>query len=178
MRTDYLLNTTESAVFADAATSASDGDDFYVMPSRPLFEDEELEDYAAADASRPPHRFPPRPKLEYNVTLAVPSLLANRTHTVSVLKYEQVKRPLPYPVPGAQRTRIVVNGVDVLVADVPARNGAVHVLGRLLNPMHGRRRHHHDYAVGTEEVEIDQDAIDWEEWEEWLPQWAAMSDDN
>ena len=68
-----------------------------------------------------------------------------------------------------------------MLPDVPARNGAVHVVSKLLNPV--KRPHHppphpppkkgegeaHAGAVAEEEHEDGE----WAGWEEWLLQWAA-----
>ena len=70
---------------------------------------------------------------------------------------------------GAVKTTIKVNGLQVQTIDVPARNGAFHVLPKLLVPPH----HHHDHD-GEDVAHLDS----WENWEEWLPAWAAgLADD-
>jgi uncharacterized surface protein with fasciclin (FAS1) repeats len=66
---------------------------------------------------------------------------------------------------GAVKTTIKVNGQQVQTIDVPSRNGAFHVLGKLLVPPH----HHH----GGHKKDLDEEDS-WEDWEEWLPAWAAL----
>ncbi len=70
--------------------------------------------------------------------------------------------------PGAVKTTIKVNGQQVQTIDVPSRNGAFHVLGKLLVPPH----HDHHHGGGHKEDVNGQDS--WENWEEWLPAWAAL----
>jgi hypothetical protein len=128
-------------------------------------------------------RFPPHPDVEYNVTVVVPTLLEGYNHTIVITKYEQPKRRFPGPpVPGASRTEITVSGSRVALADFPARNGAVHIIGQLLNPLkdhkdhdgpdghHGHRGHHGHHAH-EDDLAAQEDAV-WADWEEWLPQWA------
>ena len=67
------------------------------------------------------------------------------------------------PIEGAVKTSIKVNGLPVEVIDVPARNGVVHVIGAILIPPH---KHHDERGI---DVAL---ADSWENWEDWLPQWA------
>lgn len=64
----------------------------------------------------------------------------------------------------AVRTTITVNGHSVETIDVPARNGAFHVIGQVLVPPH----HHHDEEGNDLSAEDS-----WANWEHWLPAWAA-----
>ncbi|WVQ80369.1 hypothetical protein IAT38_002474 [Cryptococcus sp. DSM 104549] len=68
------------------------------------------------------------------------------------------------PVEGAVKTTIQVNGDYAEVIDIPAWNGASHVIGKVLVPPH----HHHD----EDGNDISGDDS-WENWEEWVPEWAA-----
>lgn len=70
------------------------------------------------------------------------------------------------PVEGAVTTRIKVNGELVQVIDVPARNGAFHIIPKLLVPPH---KHHHHHHHDDKQFTGDDS---WENWEQWLPQWA------
>ncbi|WWC58086.1 uncharacterized protein I303_100621 [Kwoniella dejecticola CBS 10117] len=82
----------------------------------------------------------------------------------STLKIEIDKTKF-LPVEGAIKTTIKVNGQEVKVIDVPARNGASHVIDHLLIPPH----HHHDHH-GKDVAHLDT----WSNWEEWFPTWAAQ----
>lgn len=57
---------------------------------------------------------------------------------------------------GATKTNLKVNGVEASTIDVPALNGAAHVLPEVLKPPH-----HHHHKVTGELVESS-----WENWEE------------
>ncbi|OCF39311.1 hypothetical protein I317_06893 [Kwoniella heveanensis CBS 569] len=92
---------------------------------------------------------------EFEISPALPN---------STLKIEIDKSKF-LPVEGAVKTTIKVNGEQVEVIDVPARNGATHVIGKLLVPPH----HHHDddgHDLSGEDT--------WENWEQWLPAWAEQ----
>ncbi|KAF9228607.1 FAS1 domain-containing protein [Gyrodon lividus] len=112
----------------------------------------------------------PEPVYEYNVTL--PTLLEDHDLRVQVARY---KSKLPLPGPSRYFTRFKVNGRDVGPFDIPARNGALHVISTLLDPRkghdhhgrHGRHGHH-----GHHEHDGEDDDNVWDDWEEWLPQWA------
>ncbi|KAG1754147.1 FAS1 domain-containing protein [Suillus lakei] len=102
---------------------------------------------------------PGNPLYAYNLTL--PTLLENHSLNVQVARY---KAKIPLPGPARYFTRFMVNGRDVGPYDIPARNGALHVITNLLDP-----RGHHKEKHGHELVDLD-----WEDWEEWLPQWAMQ----
>ncbi|WVQ93825.1 hypothetical protein IAU59_000903 [Kwoniella sp. CBS 9459] len=92
---------------------------------------------------------------EFEISPALPN---------STLKIEIDKSKF-LPVEGAVKTTIKVNGEQVEVIDVPARNGATHVIGKLLVPPH----HHHNedgHDLSGEDT--------WENWEQWLPAWAEQ----
>lgn len=102
------------------------------------------------------------PLYAYNLTL--PTLLEDYSVNVQVARY---KAKIPLPGPARYFTRFMVNGRDVGPYDIPARNGALHVITTLLDPRgHHKEDHKHH---GRESVDID-----WEDWEEWLPQWAMQ----
>jgi hypothetical protein len=111
-----------------------------------------------------------KPVFSANVTL--PTLLTNHSLHVHV---EKVKHRLP--IPGHKKdiytTKLFVNHQSVAVSDVVSRNGAVHIINKVLNP---RPRHHHrphKDDKGGPGVTNQEDGNVWEDWEDWLPQWAA-----
>ncbi|KAG1904036.1 FAS1 domain-containing protein [Suillus fuscotomentosus] len=107
---------------------------------------------------------PGNPLYAYNLTL--PTLLENHSLNVQVARY---KAKIPLPGPARYFTRFVVNGHDVGPYDIPARNGALHVITNLLDPR-GHHKEDHKHR-GHEHESVD---VDWEDWEEWLPQWAMQ----
>ncbi|KAI8998915.1 FAS1 domain-containing protein [Trametes punicea] len=126
-------------------------------------------------AERPHHGFP-HPKIVYIRNTTVPTLLANHSVEVVAVQFED-----PIHVPGTHKsyhTGTFAHGSLVRVSDVPARNGALHVVDRLLNPR--RKLHYRPYHfTATEEGQdfkafFDQEdpEDEWEGWEEWLPRWA------
>lgn len=128
-----------------------------------------------ASAPPPPHHAPPhlptKPVFTYNATL--PSALTNHTLHVHVAQFKSL---LPK---GGYITKVFVNGLWVAVPDVPSRNGAIHVVKRLIRPF---RKGHHGHKVSEREeneawfqmamMNENERDNDWEDWEEWLPQWA------
>lgn len=79
------------------------------------------------------------------------------------------KRVVKSPIPGqsdSYLTSFEVNGERVLIGDGIARNGAVHAIGKLLDPRGKKHGHHEEAGVQGSAMH------DWEDWEEWLPQWA------
>ena len=72
-------------------------------------------------------------------------------------------------------TAVFVNGQWVVAPDVPARNGVVHVVKKLISPK--GKKHVPGHHAGEEEMFWEQreegEFDGWEDWEEWLPQWAA-----
>ncbi|KAI6126217.1 hypothetical protein EV401DRAFT_1935076 [Pisolithus croceorrhizus] len=107
----------------------------------------------------------PEPTYEYNYTL--PTLLPNHSVHVNVARYE-AKLPIRDGV--RSFTKFKVNGVPVFPFDVPARNGALQVIHKLLDPR--RKRGHHDHDHEHERVTEGEVDASWDDWEEWLPQWA------
>lgn len=99
----------------------------------------------------------------------VPTLLANHTLALQIVKYN-VSIPLPGPRrPHRVVTKVWANGVQVGVPDVVAMNGAVHIMGRLIDPRGKKGKHEHGEGMASDP----DDAIEWEDWEDWLPAWAA-----
>ncbi|WVN90921.1 uncharacterized protein L203_106166 [Cryptococcus depauperatus CBS 7841] len=91
--------------------------------------------------------------------LKIETALPNATITVEIEKKKLL------PIEGFVKTTIKVNGDYVKIIDVPARNGAFHVIDKLLVPPH----HCHDHGIQKQDIAND-DA--WNNWEQWLPQWA------
>lgn len=67
------------------------------------------------------------------------------------------------PVEGAVRTTLKVNDVDVHTIDIPASNGAWHIIDKVLKPPHHDGDHDHDGL-----------ADDWADWQAWLPAWVEQ----
>ncbi|EIW85335.1 FAS1 domain-containing protein [Coniophora puteana RWD-64-598 SS2] len=95
----------------------------------------------------------PRPVYSYNATL--PTLLKGKEIYVEVARY---KTKSSIPGPSYHFTKFYVNGKLVVTYDIPARNGALHVIDTLLDPRAGEGQ------AASENS--------WDDWEEWLPQWA------
>ncbi|KAF8558418.1 FAS1 domain-containing protein [Imleria badia] len=93
---------------------------------------------------------------EYNATL--PTLLEDHYLRVHVARYKSNL------IPRCPRyfTSFKVNGRHVGPFDIPARNGALHVVSTILDPRKGRD---HQANNGGDEAA-------WEDWEEWLHRWA------
>ncbi|KAG1760056.1 hypothetical protein EDD22DRAFT_980795 [Suillus occidentalis] len=106
----------------------------------------------------------PPGNLVYAYNLTFPTLLENHVVNVQVARY---KAKIPLPGPSRYFTRFTVNGRDVGPYDIPARNGALHVITNLLDP---RGHHKDDYKHHGHEL-VD---VEWEDWEDWLPQWAMQ----
>jgi hypothetical protein len=117
---------------------------------------------------QPPQTKPLQHPVQSTVSVSLPSLLTNHTLEVNVTTFE-FKLPFGH---GARKvTKIEVNGVPVHVQDIPSRNGAVHVIDKLLHPF----RTHSAELESTSPTEVYRREGDiWEDWEEWLPQWASQ----
>jgi hypothetical protein len=122
----------------------------------------------------PPPHHKPIFKPVYTVNATLPTLLGSGTnHTLNVY-VAQFRSILPH----GYITKVFVNGQWVVAPDVPTRNGAIHVVKRLIKPRghgkhgHGGHGHHTEgpvWADATLERKFDDD---WNDWEEWLPQWV------
>jgi hypothetical protein len=99
----------------------------------------------------------------FHLDLNLPTLLPDHSLPVRI---DQAKcRPL-FPIPKrpvrfVYVTTITAKGQKVALPDVVARNGAVHLVSKLLNPR---------------KISSMQDGEDdgWDDWESWLPQWGEM----
>ncbi|KAH8108185.1 FAS1 domain-containing protein [Cristinia sonorae] len=112
----------------------------------------------------PPHG----PHQVYSHSGYLPTLLTNHTLYVELAQYEH---PVPIPPhhPPVYSKKFVVQGVPVKLLDVPARNGAIHVIDKVLNPR-GKKDGHHGHGPDSE-VPLGPDG-EWEGWEDWLVKWA------
>lgn len=125
------------------------------------------QDPRRSPSTHPRHHLP-HPKPVYSLNATLPSLLANHTLDVHVAQFHSI---LPH---GGYVTKVFVNGQWVVVPDVPTRNGAVHVVKRLIRPF---RKSHPGHKMENTEwfhaAGVDEDPDhEWDDWEEWLPQWA------
>ncbi|TBU28940.1 FAS1 domain-containing protein [Dichomitus squalens] len=127
------------------------------------------------------HLHLPRPDVVYKANATVPTLLEGHPLEVKVVQLA-FKSPFggEHHKHAFYKTVVVAHGQPVTVPDVPARNGAIHVVTRLLNPLKKPRHHHGHEFEGDhlgfgpflrEDLEND-DADEWAGWEEWLPRWA------
>ena len=106
--------------------------------------------------------------------MTAPTLLANHSLDVHVVQFAH---KLPFPGKHAHyETVAFVHGVKVGLADVPLRNGALHVIPKLLNPFKKPSGPPHppegEEPKGPFVVEVEED--EWVGWQEWLPRWAAQ----
>lgn len=144
-------------------------------PHNPEVMDHLLEDrWYGNKANRPHHK--PIFKPVYTLNKTLPTLLPNYTLEVHVAQFRSI-------LPHGYVTKVFVNGQWVVAPDVPARNGAIHVVKRLIHPKgkgrhgkHGGHGHHFEgeeprvgQYTASDDPELDHE---WDDWEEWLPQWA------
>lgn len=91
----------------------------------------------------------------FHIEHEFPTMLPNSSVKVVIDKSKVV------PLPGASRTTLKVNDVEAELVDGVALNGALHILPEVLKPPH----EHHDEEGNLVESS-------WENWEQWLVQWA------
>ncbi|KAF8136142.1 FAS1 domain-containing protein [Boletus edulis] len=154
LHTDYFHNAT-----SDVTESGGCFEDALAMESAlpilaRLDDDDNVEHFALSTNTGPLSEL----VYEYNATL--PTLLQDHHLRVHVARYKS-----KWPIPGSARyfTRFKVNGRRVGLYDIPARNGALHVLSTILDPRQGRDHY----------IDSGDDEAAWDDWEEWLPQWAV-----
>ncbi|KAJ7043334.1 hypothetical protein C8F04DRAFT_992847 [Mycena alexandri] len=104
------------------------------------------------------HPHPPHMHPVYTVNLTLPTELRNHSLHIHIAKFEGHSHHPP--------SKFFVDGRPVRAPDFTASNGAIHVVGRILDPRgpHGQHRppkRAHLDAKGS-----------WENWEGWFPQWA------
>ncbi|KZP01548.1 FAS1 domain-containing protein [Calocera viscosa TUFC12733] len=106
------------------------------------------------------------PKYDYDVVL--PTLLGKNF----TLPIHVSKRPvLRLPGPGEKEVasyRMVAAGVPVAILDMPARNGVIQVVERVLNPLKGKGKE----GRRCHAVDEDEGEDEWEGWEDWFVKWA------
>lgn len=153
LHTDYFHNSTSDVVeFSRCFDDALEAQ--FAVPAPALLDgDVENEKLLLSRSTGP------LPELVYEYNATLPTLLPEHHLRVHVARYKS-----NLPVPGHSRyfTNFKVNGRHVGPFDIPARNGALHVLSTILDPRRGR--HHH--------ADNGDNAAAWEDWEEWLPRWA------
>lgn len=101
---------------------------------------------------------------EQDFSFPFPTALKNYTLPV------HIKKSTPtLPVPGIANFEFKVLGeiVEQGRFDFVARNGAAHIVRHVLNPLKTKRGHGDKHHASGEESDDG-----WEDWEEWLPQWA------
>ncbi|KAH8096833.1 FAS1 domain-containing protein [Cristinia sonorae] len=97
-------------------------------------------------------------------TLDLPTLLSQETLQMEIVQYKR-SSPIP-PYQTLYFRTMAVQNVTVATRDIPARDGVVHVVDRVLNPR-GRRIEESDKGF-----QAAMDDGEWEGWEEWLVKWA------
>lgn len=107
----------------------------------------------------------------YALNLTLPTLLTNHSLHVQIARFKHT-----IPIPGPHKpenyvTRFLANGQRVALPDLVGRNGAIHIIDRVLNPRGPRPPHPHEEKW----VEWVNTPDEWEGWEEWLPKWALES---
>lgn len=107
----------------------------------------------------------PRREPISSLKLALNTLLVNHTLHAQIDKFN-ITFPIPGPwQPGRVTTRFLINRQRVLLPDVVGLNGAIHVVGRLLDP----RKHPRCGVAESEGEDV------WGSWEQWLPQWGGTA---
>ncbi|EGO21667.1 hypothetical protein SERLADRAFT_396828 [Serpula lacrymans var. lacrymans S7.9] len=109
-----------------------------------------------------PPPLPHKPAPVYSYETKLPTFLEDHPIHVKIEKYK-----INIPIPGPPRffTKFHVNGQHVGLSDLVARNGAVHVIGKLLVPRRHKDRDGKPHPDAHEDKQ-------WEDWEDWLPKWA------
>ena len=105
---------------------------------------------------------PPRKPI-FSYDMELPTAYENHTIHVHV---EKVNITIPFPgphKPSRTKTILAVNHRPAVFADVVGLNGAVHTIDTLLNP----RGHH---VIDTEGQ-----GKSWQNWEDWLLEWADVN---
>lgn len=97
----------------------------------------------------------------------LPTALANFTIDSHVSKVN-ITAPFPSPHRSQIITTLIVNHRPVFFADIIGLNGAVHVIEELLDP----RGHNSQYSPLRDHSA---DKNTWEDWEDWLLDWAAAN---
>jgi hypothetical protein len=96
-------------------------------------------------------------------SVSLPTLLTGRSLLVMV---DKCRYKLPFSGVEFTDTKVFVNGQRVTFPDVVARNGAVHIVHKVLNPRH---QTHRSQDFGQK---LSDKSDEWDDWESWLPLWA------
>lgn len=134
-------------------------DSFHMPPSAPI-----PPPMYCGHANHPPSV---RPAPISSFDLTIPTALTNHSIHVEVEKFNFT---IPFPGPHKPHrvlTKLSVNKHALFMFDLVGLNGAIHATDRLLDP---RGRHPHHIKPNYDFVD---EASLWDDWEEWLPQWAA-----
>lgn len=111
-------------------------------------------------------------ELIFLVNLTLPTVLLNHTLSVQFMKHNIYYDE--WGLPPWVYSSAIVNGHEVGLPDGMASNGAIHVVETLISPRPPPKEStpsEKGFQSGTESSEVVSD--DWEEWEEWLFDWAA-----
>ncbi|PBK96460.1 FAS1 domain-containing protein [Armillaria gallica] len=149
LHTDYIFNASSGHKHSIPRVHRADGESYDDPLAQFLGEIVDTEEYSVSDGFS---------ELISSVNISAPTLLPKHPLTVNILKFNVT---LPFPGPRRPHhvvTRVYANGQRVAVPDVVALNGAMHGMSTLLDP----RKMGHD----------NDEAVDWEDWEEWLLKWA------
>lgn len=126
-------------------------------------------EYESSSVDEHQNKHKPIFKPVYSRNISLPTLAANHTLQVHAVQFRSF-------LPHGYVTKLFVNGQWVVAPDVPARNGAIHVIKRLIKPQwKGKPRPHHVHLQDegqswvTEGSDVDHE---WDDWEEWLLDWA------
>jgi len=121
---------------------------------------------------------PPHPEPIFEIKKKVPTLFSNHTLDIHITKFNfTLPFPGPRPTPPRIVTNLEVNGNKVPLADFPALNGVVHVINKVLLPAppHDKQPHPHPHPrMPCMDAPVAERT--WDNWEEWLLDWAAATD--
>ncbi|KAI0637277.1 hypothetical protein C8Q77DRAFT_1155122 [Trametes polyzona] len=124
----------------------------------------------------PPHEWPGH-KVVYSRNITIPTLFADHPVNVHVAQHEITFGHGPFARTFYQ-TVTHAHGVPVVLSDIPTRNGVLHIVDRLLNPL--RKPGHvppgappgDEHPPLFESADSEDPEAEWEGWEDWLIRWA------
>ncbi|KAL5490114.1 hypothetical protein ACEPAI_4947 [Sanghuangporus weigelae] len=168
--TDWILNTTSdgfSDMFGEETVQPYEELPAFVWGSMAFGDQHPLRE----DSNIP---FP-KPDIIYNLTL--PTALDGHALNVLAVKFPIRLPGSKHPKEIGQIKQVFVNGQKVSAYDGVALNGALHVINKLVSPRHSKRNPHHDGIPNDEIASFspameEEDSDDWQNWEEWLLEWA------
>ncbi|KZS99281.1 FAS1 domain-containing protein [Sistotremastrum niveocremeum HHB9708] len=123
-------------------------------------------DHRGPEPPQHPHRPPHVPELIKNLTFTLPTLFTNHTVDFKVTQFKIL--------PHLYETKLFAAGVYISNPDVVTRNGAVHIVKRLLNPL--RNATHVPPHRGDKSGCECEGPDEWKDWEKLLPAWAAQDE--